>query len=82
MPTSSPLSTNGEHGLAVLAFKVDAFQFDLNRDLQFISMKDQVVRARTLILGAQHAGLFGPLQVGKDRANVIVLGGGVGGVWS
>lgn len=79
-PNSSPLSAQGEHGLAVLAFKVDALQFDLNRDLQFISMKDQVVRARTLILGAQQAGLFGPLEVHQDRANVIVIGGGVGGV--
>lgn len=79
-PTASPLSAHGEHGLAVLAFKVDALQFDLNRDLQFISMKDQVVRARTLILGAQQAGLFGPHPVQPDRANVIVLGGGVGGV--
>lgn len=80
MPTYSALSAQGEHGLAVLAFKVDALQFDLNRDLRFISMKDQVVRARTLILGAQQAGLFGPLQVHPDWANVIVLGGGVGGV--
>jgi hypothetical protein len=67
--------------LAVLAFKVGPLQFDLNRDLKFISMRDQVVRARTLILGAREAGLIGPsVETGTDKANVIVIGGGVGGV--
>jgi len=68
-------------GLAVLAFKVQALQFDLNRDLKYISMKDQVIRGRTLILGAAHAGLIssGPLDP-ATTSNVLIIGGGIGGI--
>lgn len=70
-----------EDGLAILAFKVQALQFDLNRDMKFISMKDQLIRGRTLILAAHHAGLISPKMMAKtDEANVIVIGGGIGGV--
>ncbi|MES2049661.1 MAG: hypothetical protein V4447_14765 [Pseudomonadota bacterium] len=72
---------DGEDGLAILAFKVQALQFDLNRDMKFISMKDQLIRGRTLILAAHQAGLIGPNIMAKtNEANVIVIGGGIGGV--
>lgn len=81
MDPLSALKKDGEDGLAILAFKVQALQFDLNRDLKFISMKDQLIRGRTLVLAARQAGLIGPdPRVGPDQTNVIVIGGGIGGV--
>lgn len=81
MRAPNAMQNHGEDGLAVLAFKVRARQFDLNRDLKFISMKDQLIRGRTLVLAAYQAGLIGPDKVAEeDRANIIVIGAGVGGV--
>ena len=70
-----------EVSLAILAFKIQALQFDLNRDLAFVSMKDQVLRGRTLVLSAAKANLFGPSrEVKPDTCDVLVIGGGVGGI--
>lgn len=81
MSATGALQNHGSAGLAVLAFKIQAQQFDLNRDLKFISMKDQLIRGRILVLAAREAGLIGPDKVSQtDGANVIVIGAGVGGV--
>lgn len=81
MASLAAFQNHGEDGLAILAFKIQAQQFDLNRDLKFISMKDQLIRGRTLVLAAKQAGLVGPtMRVGQDDFNVIVIGAGVGGV--
>lgn len=81
MSALGALHNHGEDGLAVLAFKIQAQQFDLNRDLKFISMKDQLIRGRTLVLAARQAGLIGPdMRSGPHEANVIVIGAGIGGV--
>lgn len=81
MSALGALHDHGEDGLAVLAFKIQAQQFDLNRDLKFISMKDQLIRGRTLVLAARQAGLIGPtMRSASDEANVIVIGAGIGGV--
>ncbi|CAM3527733.1 hypothetical protein [Paracidovorax anthurii] len=80
-PAIGALNQYGEDGLAILAFKIQALQFDLNRDLKFISMKDQLIRGRTLMLAAYQAGLIGPIPLAEpDTSNVIVIGAGVGGV--
>lgn len=80
-PAVGALNQYGEDGLAILAFKIQALQFDLNRDLKFISMKDQLIRGRTLMLAAYQSGLVGPSALAAtDTSNVIIIGAGVGGV--
>ncbi|CAB3835209.1 FAD-dependent oxidoreductase [Achromobacter ruhlandii] len=81
MDAVNSLRPGTKDGLAILAFKVQALQFDLNRDLQFISMKDQLIRGRTLVLAAAKAGLVNPgRSLANGSPNIIVVGGGVGGV--
>jgi hypothetical protein len=81
MKSHNYLQDDGENGLAVLAFKIQTRQFDLNRDLKYISMKDQIIRGRTLILGARRAGLIGKRPCANvNEANVVIIGGGIGGV--
>lgn len=81
MDAFSALRRQGEDGLPVLAFKVDSLQFDLNRDLKFISMKDQLIRGRTLVLAAYQAGLIrSTLRPGPNSAHVIIIGAGIGGI--
>ena len=77
-PQVGPLT---DHGLATLSFKVQPLQFDLNRDLKYVSMKDQIIRARTFILAARTAGLLGEPKFDKEHEpNVIVFGGGISGI--
>jgi len=75
------LQDDVDEGLAVLTFKVDARQFDLNRDLKYISMKDQIIRARTLIFGAFKADLISEdFNVDKNSVNVAIFGAGIAGI--
>lgn len=75
------MHADGDWGLATLAFKVQALQFDLNRELKYISMKDQIIRGRTLILGAHHAKLIGKRVMQESgQSNVMIVGGGIGGI--
>ena len=78
---TNPMQADAEWGLATLAFKVQALQFDLNRELRYISMKDQVIRGRTLMIGAKEANLIGqkPFNAG-NKSHVLIIGGGIGGI--
>jgi heterodisulfide reductase subunit A-like polyferredoxin len=74
-------------GLALLAYKIGPNQFELNRDLTYISMRDQVLRARTLIHAAFGAGIFEKKDESENSFadsevdyDVVVLGAGVGGI--
>jgi len=76
-----------DNGLALLAFKIGPNQFDLNRGLAYISMRDQVLRARTLVHAAVGARLFEQRAATTtgyaDRrvdVDLTVIGGGVGGI--
>lgn len=77
----NPMQADAQWGLATLAFKVQSLQFDVNRDLKYISMKDQVIRGRTLIIGAKEAGLIGkrPFNAG-DKSHVLIIGAGIAGI--
>lgn len=75
------------NSLALLAFNVGSNQFDINRGLTYISMRDQVLRARTLVNAAVAASLFDqrPASPGVQADapvdyDVAVLGAGVGGM--
>lgn len=77
---------DADRGLAILAFKVGPNQFDLNRNLAYISMKDQVLRARTLVHSTVSSGLFEkrngtPASFPDEEVDfdVLVVGAGVGG---
>ncbi|MDH6152664.1 MULTISPECIES: FAD-binding protein [Paraburkholderia] len=76
-----------DNGLALLAFKIGPNQFGLNRGLAYISMRDQVLRARTLVHAAVGARLFEQRPATAtgyaDRrvdVDLTVIGGGVGGI--
>jgi len=72
-----------DNGLALLAFKIGQNQFDLNRGLAYISMRDQVIRARTLVHSVLSAGIFERRTAESDRqvdVDVLIVGAGVGGV--
>lgn len=81
------MTINSENSLALLAFNIGVNQFDINRGLAYISMRDQVLRARTLIAAAEGAKLF-ELRTGEPDGDddepvdydVTVLGAGVGGI--
>ncbi|MFE4568353.1 hypothetical protein ACFRMO_38485, partial [Streptomyces anulatus] len=78
------MDKNKSHaGLALLAYKIGPNQFELNRSLTYISMRDQVLRARTLIHTAIDAGLFekqaensSSFADGDVDYDVVVLGAG------
>jgi hypothetical protein len=81
------MTINSENSLALLAFNIGVNQFDINRGLAYISMRDQVLRARTLIAAAKGAELFELRAGGPDGDadepvdyDVTVLGAGVGGI--
>lgn len=81
------MTINSENSLALLAFNIGVNQFDINRGLAYISMRDQVLRARTLIAAAKGAELFELRTGGPDDDadepvdyDVTVLGAGVGGI--
>lgn len=81
------MTINTENSLALLAFNIGVNQFDINRGLAYISMRDQVLRARTLIAAAKGAELFELRAGGPDSDadepvdyDVTVLGAGVGGI--
>jgi hypothetical protein len=78
---TNPMQADTEWGLATLAFKVQALQFDLNRELKYISMKDQVIRGRTLMIGAKEANLIGQKSFdAENKSHVLIIGGGIGGI--
>lgn len=84
-PAESPVESSGS--LALLAFKIGPNQFDINRNLAYISIKDQILRARTLVHATVAAGIFevlpGTTSVESDDVvdvHMLVVGAGVGGV--
>ncbi|MFJ9452205.1 FAD-binding protein [Herbaspirillum sp. NPDC101397] len=75
-----------DSGLALLAFKIGQHQFDINRGLTYISMRDQIIRARTLIHTAHSAEIFSQTDSSLSKedsppnVDVLIIGGGVGGI--
>lgn len=87
MTLSSTPYISADSGLALLTFKIAPNQFDLNRGLAYISMRDQVLRARTLVHAAIGSGLFEQHpETGRSTADrevavdLLVVGAGVGGI--
>lgn len=77
------LPITDEDSLALLAFNIGNNQFDINRGLAYISMRDQVLRARTLINASMAAGMFAQRADTDDAVvdyDIAVLGAGVGGI--
>ena len=81
------MTIKDENSLALLAFNVGSNQFDINRGLAYISMRDQVLRARTLVNAAVGAKLFEERTESEQEYadkpvdyDVTVLGAGVGGI--
>jgi hypothetical protein len=81
------MTIKDENSLALLAFNVGSNQFDINRGLAYISMRDQVLRGRTLVNAAMGAALFDQRSESPQEDadapvdyDVTVLGAGVGGM--